>query len=361
MNKTNNMADDIIDEHTAIFSGLKFTRGSHGYDKVQKWLVKGFIGSQTFGTFFGQSGSHKSFITIDMSCAIATGSPWQGRRTKAGTVVYVASEGQVTICRRVKAWEFANGKEAHELHIVDLNSNMSEPTARDSLIEAIHNIENTFGTKVELIVIDTLAGHFQGDENNSDAMGRFIKGCNLVIKETSATVLCVHHTGKDISKGGRGHSSLNAACDFEFKVVRDEKKGLTTLSNTKQKDAEKAPSLVFDFQPVDLKITCEDGEPITSLASLTLATIKNNKSGTNDENNPVFKALREVFGGSCTREELRKHCFPQREGVAANTTNQKFKRALTALAEQNLVSVHQKGETANRSDIISVVEQLELF
>ncbi|EHD0106720.1 helicase RepA family protein [Vibrio alginolyticus] len=356
MNKTNNTANVIINEYTAIFNGLKFTRGSHGYDKVQKWLVKSFIGSQTFGTFFGPSGSHKSFITIDMSCAIATGSPWQGRRTQAGTVVYVASEGQVTICRRVKAWELANGKEAHELHVLDLDNNMSEPTARDTLIEAVHNLENTFGTKVELIVIDTLAGHFQGDENNSDAMGRFIKGCNLVIKKTNATVLCVHHTGKDTSKGGRGHSSLNAACDFEFKVVLDEKTGLTTLSNTKQKDAEKVPSLVFDFQPVDLKITCEDGEPITSLASLTPATIKTHKSSTNDENNPLLKALRDTFGGSCTREELRTHCFPPKDGVAANTTTQKFKRALTALVEKDLVSVQQKGETANRNDIITTVE-----
>lgn len=351
------MNNEIIDEYTAIFNDLMFKRGSNGYDKVQKWLVKGFIGRQTFGTFFGQSGSHKSFLTIDLCCAIATDSLWHSYRVQAGTVVYVASEGQATICRRVKAWEFANGKEAFNFHVLDLNGNMSEPKTRDKLINAIHNLENTFGTKVELIVIDTLAGHFQGEENNADAMGKFIKGCNLVIKEINATVLCVHHTGKDTSKGARGHSSLNAACDFEFKVVKDEKTGLTTLSNTKQKDAEKAPSLVFDFQAVDLKITCEDGEPITSLASLTPATIKHNKSNTGYDNNPILNAVRDTFGGSCTREELRTHCFPQKEGVAANTTTQKFKRALTALVEQNLVSVQQKGATANRNDIITAIEQ----
>lgn len=341
-----------------FFGNLAFSRGSEGFDNIQEWLVKGFFSKRSFGVIFGKSGSRKSFITIDMSCAIASGSAWQNRRTQAGAVVYVAAEGQIGMSRRVKTWEIANERMVEHLYILSNSIMMSIPSARNDLINSIKEIEDKNKVKVELIVLDTLARNFDGDENSSDAMGKFIHGCDLVKEAVNVSILCVHHTGKDASKGGRGSSALNAACDFEFQVTHDSKTGLTTLKNTKQKDAEEAPHLVFEFQSVDLGIKCEDGEPITSLALLTPATTKKSNTG---DNNPLLKTLREVFGGSGTREELRTHCFPQKEGVAANTTNQKFKRALTALVEQNLVSVQQKGTTANRDDIITAVEQFELF
>ncbi|MCR9590252.1 helicase RepA family protein [Vibrio alginolyticus] len=341
-----------------IFGKLFFSRGSEGFDNIQEWLIKGFISKRSFGVVFGKSGSRKSFITIDMSCAIASGASWQNRRTQTGAVVYIAAEGQVGMSRRVKAWEKANSRKVDNLYILGHSIMMSIPSARDDLINSIKEIEDKNKVKVELIVLDTLARNFDGDENSSDAMGKFIHGCDLVKEAINASILCVHHSGKDASRGGRGSSALNAACDYEFQVTHDSKTGLTTLSNTKQKDAEEAASLIFEFQPVDLGIKCEDGEPITSLALLAPAATKNNKNG---DNNPLLKALREVFGGSCTREDLRKHCFPPKEGIAANTTNQNFKRTLAVLVDNGLVSVEQKGKIANSNDIITIVEQLELF
>ncbi|ENO8810601.1 AAA family ATPase [Photobacterium damselae] len=350
-----------IKENVSTYGSLEFTRGSFGFDNIQPWLLTDFIPKESVGVIYGKSGSRKSFIAIDISCAIATGSSWHNQRTLKGAVVYVAAEGQMGISKRIKAWEIATGQQVEQLYTLGQAVVMSDTTSQSNLIEAIHVLEKHNDIKVVLIVLDTLARNFGGDENNGDAMGKFIHGCDLVKASTGASVLCIHHSGKDVSKGGRGHSSLNAAIDYEFQVVHNSKTGLTTLKNTKMKDAEEAQDVVFNFQPIELSITSEEGEPITSLALLTSATFKNNQSSTNDENNPVFKALCEVFGGSCTREELRTHCYPPKEGVAANTTNQKFKRALTALVEQNLVSVQQKGATAHRGDIITAVEQLELF
>ncbi|OED66713.1 Cro/Cl family transcriptional regulator [Vibrio tasmaniensis ZS-17] len=345
-----------IKENVPTYSSLEFTRGSVGFDNIQPWLLTDFIPKESVGVMYGKSGSRKSFIAIDISCAIATGSSWHNHRTLKSAVVYVAAEGQIGISKRIKAWEIATGQQVEQLYTLGQAVVMSDTTAQSNLIQAIHELEKHNDIKVGLIVLDTLARNFGGDENSGDAMGKFIRGCDLVKTSTGASVVAIHHSGKDVSKGGRGHSSLNAAIDCEFQVSHDSKTGLTTLSNTKMKDAEEAPDLVFDFKPIDLGITCEEGEPITSLALLTPATIKNNKSDTNDDNNPMLKALRDVFGGSCARDDLRKHCFPPKEGVAANTTNQKFKRALTTLVDKNLVFVQQKGETANRSDIITAVE-----
>ncbi len=347
-----------LNKASCTFGKFQFFRGSEGYDNIQQWLVKSMFQKYTFGVIYGKSGSRKSFIAIDISCSIATGSKWQNRNTQAGAVVYVASEGQIGMSRRVKAWEIANNKKVEHLYILGQSVLMSDELTRNDLIESINEIESENSVKVELIVLDTLARNFEGDENSSDAMGKFIRGCDFVKEVTDSSILCIHHSGKDTSKGGRGSSALNAACDFEFQVTHDSKTGLTTLSNTKQKDAEEAPNLVFEFQSVDLGIKCEDGEPITSLALLTPATTKSSETG---DNNPLLKALREVFGGSCTREDLRKHCFPPRQGVAANTTNQNFKRTLAMLVDNGLVSVEQKGKIAHGNDIITARGQLELF
>jgi hypothetical protein len=52
------------------------------------------------------------------------------------------------------------------------------------------------------------------------------------------TVIIIHHSGKDASRGARGWSGLLAALDFEFEVDRDD--DLCTLNITKMRDASDA-------------------------------------------------------------------------------------------------------------------------
>lgn len=53
-----------------------------------------------------------------------------------------------------------------------------------------------------MIILDTLARCFGGnDENDARDMGAFIRGCDELKRRTGATVLVVHHSGKDETKG----------------------------------------------------------------------------------------------------------------------------------------------------------------
>ncbi|MDH5889767.1 AAA family ATPase [Vibrio splendidus] len=339
------------------YGSLEFSIGSEGFDNNQSWLVKSFFSKSSFGVIYGKSGSRKSFIAIDLSCSIATSTPWQNKTVAAGAVVYVAAEGQTGMARRVRAWEITNGKNVDNLYMLGQSLLLSDASDRRSLIDSIHDIENKHGVKVQLVVLDTLARNFEGDENSSDAMGKFIRGCDTVKEVADTTILCVHHCGKDTSKGVRGSSALIGACDFEFKVTHNVTTNLTTLSNTKQKDAEAAPDFEFDFQAVDLGTVCDENKPITSLALTEPAAIKQEANG---ENNPVLKALREEFKGQCTRDELRMACFPPQQNIKANTTNQQFKRALSNLQDEGLITIHQKGIKAHASDEIKMSQQYEL-
>uniref|UniRef100_UPI0038F7B5F9 AAA family ATPase n=1 Tax=Streptomyces galilaeus TaxID=33899 RepID=UPI0038F7B5F9 len=71
------------------YGSLEFSIGSDGFDNIQPWLVKSFFSKSSFGVLYGKSGSRKSFIAIDLSCSIATGTPWQDKNVAAGAVVYV--------------------------------------------------------------------------------------------------------------------------------------------------------------------------------------------------------------------------------------------------------------------------------
>ncbi|EGQ8942392.1 Cro/Cl family transcriptional regulator [Vibrio parahaemolyticus] len=340
---------------SCIFGKFQFSRGSEGYDNIQQWLVKSMFPKHSFGVIYGKSGSRKSFIAIDISCSIATGSKWQNRNTQAGAVVYVASEGQIGMSRRVRAWEIVNNKNVEHLYILGQSVLMSDELTRNDLIDSINKIEIENDVKVELIVLDTLARNFEGDENSSDAMGKFIRGCDFVKEVTDSSILCIHHSGKDTSKGGRGSSALVGACDVEFQVTHDTKTGFTTLSNTKQKDACAAPDLVFEFKPIDLGFTCEEGEPVTSLALLANAKLRVDTTWNDDV---VLKGLNERFDGCSTRAELRS-IFPVPEGIKPKSVSKNFSRKIDALVEAGKITVKQKGDKASPTDIITAVKQHE--
>ena len=72
------------------------------------------------------------------------------------------------------------------------------------------------GMPVGLIVIDTLSRVMAGgNENAPEDMGALVRNIDRLRDETGGAVLLVHHSGKDLSRGARGHSLLRAATDTE--------------------------------------------------------------------------------------------------------------------------------------------------
>jgi hypothetical protein len=116
-----------------------------------------------------------------------------------------------------------------------------------------------------LIVVDTLARNFAGDENGTKDMNQFIRCMDAIRLAWKATILIVHHTGKDTSRGARGSSVLKAAIDTEFSASMDENK-IICLQAHKMKEAELPRPMAFKLQGVQLHIVDEDGKDIWSCA-----------------------------------------------------------------------------------------------
>ncbi|WP_171858538.1 helicase RepA family protein [Citrobacter freundii] len=256
----------VFPEAAAKFrTKLPLSRGSEGFDVRQDYVLKHFIPAQSLCSIYGPSGSYKSFLAVSWACHIAAGMPWADKKVTPGAVLYVVGEGGVGVPRRIKAWEKVHGRQADNLWLVNRPVFPVRESEVSEVILAARQIEAECGIPVRLVVIDTLARCFGGnDENDARDMGAFIEGCDVIKQKTGATVLVVHHSGKDEAKGARGSSSFRAALDAEFNVKREGEGKALILSCTKMKDAEEPERKAYDLRTAEL-YTDEDGESICSL------------------------------------------------------------------------------------------------
>ncbi|HDQ1114824.1 TPA: AAA family ATPase [Escherichia coli] len=245
---------------------LPMSVGSAGYDTQLDYVVKGIIPAVSLCSIYGASGSYKSFLAGSWACHVSTGRHWGGRRVAHGAVLYVVGEGGIGVPRRVRAWEVVHGEQVKNLYLVNRPIFPAAPFDVDEMVIAARQVERETGKPVRMIILDTLARCFGGnDENDSRDMGAFIRGCDELKRRTGATVLVVHHSGKDETKGARGSSAFRASLDAEYRIRREDAGSeALVISCTKMKDAEELKEAAYDLRVVEL-FTDADGELITSL------------------------------------------------------------------------------------------------
>ena len=113
-----------------------------------------------------------------------------------------------------------------------------------------------------VVILDTLnRAAPDADENASSDMGRILEAAKTLQRLTAGLVVVVHHTGKDATKGLRGHSSLFAALDAAVEVTRDGDRREWKVA--KAKDGQDGAAHSFRLEVVDLGED-EEGETATS-------------------------------------------------------------------------------------------------
>ena len=237
-----------------------------------EYLVKGLIPARGIGSLIGQHSAGKSFLTLDIAASIARGEPWRGKLVKQGRVVYVCAEGANGFKRRAQAYCLANGiKDPSELPItvLDASPNLMDPREVKKFVKVVEDYlgggdSESEGEDVALVIFDTYAACMLGDENSSKDTGLVLRGCGYVRKALSCAVLLVHHVGKSIGAGARGHSSLPAAMDFELVVSRPDKSSpVRRVEIGKMKDGDDYLCEEFVLKDVLLGMD-RDGEEVTS-------------------------------------------------------------------------------------------------
>lgn len=212
-----------------------------------EWRVHGVLPTTGLATIFGPSGSGKSFLLLDLMAAIAEGREWYARKTAPCRILCLVLEGKAGFLQRIRAWEKHNGrpypgKVSFMMEDFGLN-------ARDDVNDLEAAIRAVGG--FDLILIDTLnRAAPNADENSSAAMSQLVSATGKLQAAISGLVILVHHTGKDESRGLRGHSSLFAAMDAALEVKRDgEVRRWRLLKSKDGKDGAEHP---FKLTEVDL-------------------------------------------------------------------------------------------------------------
>jgi hypothetical protein len=228
---------------------------------------------------YGPSGAGKSFMALDWGLHIAAGARWYEQDTQAGTVIYIAAEGARGLPLRSDAWQARHGRPvADDAFLVwDEAVNLMDPPAVELLLADVQNR----APAPALIIVDTLARCMAGgDENTTRDMNQVIAGADHLRAATGATVLLVHHTGKNIANGERGSSALRGAVDTMIALETNDT--LIRLSCDKQKDAAPFDTSTWQLMP--------EGESCV-VAPASVSTIAGTRGRMSDQQRRVLEAI----------------------------------------------------------------------
>lgn len=242
------------------------------------WLIRGLIPQRGLAMLYGAPGSGKTFLALDLMCAIALGSQWAHRRTRQGIAVYVGLEGHAAT--RLRAYAEHHGVAAETLHRLRIVERQPVDLLSDKDVAELARDIRAAEIEPALVVIDTLNRSMPGgDENSSTDMGKVIMRAGWLADNLDCTVLFVHHSGKNEDAGARGHSSLHGAVDAALAVSRTET-GARIVEAAKVKDGEDGEQFAFDLETVDLGAVRDfdpeaaDDERLTSCVVVNLRPVE---------------------------------------------------------------------------------------
>jgi hypothetical protein len=205
-----------------------------------------------------------------------------------------------------------------------------------------------------VLVLDTLNRAAAGmDENSSVDMGEVIAGMKALQAELGGLVLAVHHSGKDVLRGLRGHSSLLAALDCVVEVNRQEERREWSL--LKSKDGEDSTRHPFRLDVAELGLD-GDGWPVTSCTvepeEQAAATVRDVHLPQGGNQRIVWDGLGELLRASnnfgqgeapptrpCIQLDDALHQLRGRLAVAPDRQTERTRQAITGLVSRGLLNL----------------------
>ncbi|MET4033372.1 hypothetical protein ABIB94_004164 [Bradyrhizobium sp. JR7.2] len=153
------------------------------------YLIDGVVQRGYLYSLTARTGHGKTAVGMYVAQSIARGQPMHGREVKAGTVLLLAGENPHDIRARFLVLADAYGFKAEDLKmrfvagVIDIAAKMSEITAEAEKI-----------SDLVLIIVDTGAAYFPGDETNSNsqqgAYARLLRQLTFLPGKPSVLVNC---------------------------------------------------------------------------------------------------------------------------------------------------------------------------
>ncbi|MBI1416075.1 MAG: AAA family ATPase [Limimaricola sp.] len=183
----------------------------------RRWLIEGLVPDRNVTLLTGDGGTGKSLLALQMAVAVATGAEWLGQPVRAGRAVVVSAEDDADeVHRRLHGIALGLGMGLGDMPRLVFRSLVGEgallaekgrtgfkPTALLAEIEAA-------AEGARLVVLDTLANFYPGDENDRAQTTHFVDLIKGVALRARCAVLLLAHPSKSAMDNGAGYSGNTA-------------------------------------------------------------------------------------------------------------------------------------------------------
>lgn len=251
-------------------SGAEFMDGFVPPD----YLVEGVIQKGYLYSITARTGHGKTAIAMLLMCNVAQGAPFHGKRTEQGGVLFMAGENPQDIRARYRVLSDTLAFDIGTLPVFFVDGVIDIAACMSQLKDEAEKIPN-----LSLIVVDTKAAFFFGDEGNSNeqqmAFARMLRAL-IKILPTHPSILVVCHPVKNATQDNLvplGGSAFLNEVDANLTLWANDK--VTTLGP----HSEKWRGVTFDSMDFELKtVTSEHlkdakGRDIPSVVAVPVTEI----------------------------------------------------------------------------------------
>lgn len=218
----------------------------------RQWLCEGLIPSRTVTLLNGDGGVGKSLLALQLAVAVASGRPWLARRVTHGGALFISAEDdRAEIHRRIMAIASYEQIPVELLNRLTLRSLAGCDALLATLDRArlvptplYHELDGRIGDeRPAIVVLDTLADLFPGNENDRAQARHFIgllRG--LAIRHECAVLLLAHPslTGLNTGTGTSGSTAWNNSVRSRIYLDRIKADGFEPNQDTRRLTTMKA-------------------------------------------------------------------------------------------------------------------------
>jgi hypothetical protein len=228
---------------------------------VEDWIAKPLIARARQTALFAGAKTGKSWLTLNVVAALATGKPILGQTEQPKVhVLYLDYEMvEADLYERLEQFGYTEDDDLSHLHYALIPSLPPLNTAEGA--SAIMRLCEL--TKAEVVVIDTTGRAIEGEENSADSYREFARTTGLALKRAGIACVRTDHAGKDGGKkhGQRGSSAKNDDVDIVYRLDKTDDGLMLVRTHTR-----------ISWVPEKIDLIVEEFDDITTIRQRTRAT-----------------------------------------------------------------------------------------
>ena len=360
--------ETIISSQTASFNNGIFTASDLEGLQVppRDWHVQDLIPSSTVTLFSGDGGTGKSLVALQLATSTALARPWLGLPVHEGKAVYLSAEDDKSELHR----RLADIAHAENVNLGDIeNLKLRSLAGEDALLALLGNggaleptpllaaIEELLERdKPDLLVLDTLADYFAGNENDRAQARQFVgilRG--LAIRHKCAVFMLAHPslTGLNSGTGTSGSTGWNNSVRSRLYLSRVKQDGYEANPDTRVLQTKKSN---YARIGAEIALTWQNGvfvadAPVTGLDRMA-ASAKAERLFLTFLRQLDEQGRRVNHSGGQTYAPKVFAAHPDAEGV----TKRAFVQAMESLLASGKVTISEDGPPSKRRQFLVVAE-----